>query len=111
LMWRYLFVLVDEAMRLNRARASRSGEAAGAGGKSGGTFAWRARVTGGMVGNLFVRSFDRSDRIYVSMLSRGYDGEVRSLPQPAAPRWTWLVLAGGLLVLVLITAIALLGWT
>ncbi len=111
LMWRYMFVLVDEAMRLNRARASRSGEADSAAGKTGGNFAWRARVTGGMVGNLFMRSFDRSDRIYVSMLSRGYDGEVRSLPQPAAPRWTWTVLAVGLLVLGLITVIALLGWT
>jgi cobalt/nickel transport system permease protein len=111
LMWRYMFVLVDEAMRLNRARASRSGEAGNASVKSGGNFAWRARVTGGMVGNLFMRSFDRSDRIYVSMLSRGYDGEVRNLPQPAAPRWTWTVLAAGLLVLGMITVIALLGWT
>lgn len=110
LMWRYLFVLADEALRLNRARASRSGELANPGGKSGGNLLWRARVTGGMVGNLFVRSFDRSDRIYVSMLSRGYDGEVRSLPHPAAPPWAWIVLAVGLVLLAAIAAIAQVGW-
>lgn len=110
LMWRYMFVLADEALRLNRARTSRSGETDAPGRKNGGSLFWRARVTGGMVGNLFVRSFDRSDRIYVSMLSRGYDGEVRSLPHPAAPGWTWIVLAAGLLLLISIAIIAQLGW-
>jgi len=41
---------------------------------------WRARVTSGMAGSLFLRAFERSDRIYVAVLSRGYDGEVRALP-------------------------------
>lgn len=110
LMWRYMFVLADETLRLNRARAARSGESGDPERKSGGTFAWRARVTGGMAGNLFMRSFDRSDRIYVAMLSRGYDGEVRSLPQPGLPSSTWFILAGGLLVLFIISLVAQLGW-
>lgn len=71
-MYRYLFVLVDEAQRLQTARESRS---AG----SGGTVAWRARVLGGMVGSLFIRSYERSERIYAAMLSRGYAGEIRVL--------------------------------
>jgi len=33
-----------------------------------------------MAGSLFLRAFERSDRIYVAVLSRGYDGEVRALP-------------------------------
>jgi cobalt/nickel transport system permease protein len=71
-MYRYLFVLVDEAQRLYTARESRS---AG----QGGTVAWRARVLGGMVGSLFIRSYERSERIYAAMVSRGYAGEVRVL--------------------------------
>jgi cobalt/nickel transport system permease protein len=35
-----------------------------------------------MAGNLFLRAFERSDRIYNAMLSRGYDGEIRSTPLP-----------------------------
>ncbi|MCI0474779.1 MAG: cobalt ECF transporter T component CbiQ, partial [Anaerolineales bacterium] len=61
LMWRYLFVLVDEAMRLLRARAARSGASREAGRAHGGPILWRARVTGGMAGNLLVRSFERGD--------------------------------------------------
>lgn len=110
LMWRYLFVLADEVLRLSRARAARSGVDDGPDRKSGGSLAWRARVTGGMVGNLFLRSFERSDRIYVAMLSRGYDGEVRSLPQPAPPGAAWVILAVGLSFLAVLTLIGRLGW-
>jgi cobalt/nickel transport system permease protein len=98
LMWRYLFVLVDEVLRLLRARAARSGELALPGVKSGGSLAWRGRVAGGMAGSLFLRAFERSDRIYMAMLSRGYDGEVRALPLPPLTGWHRLVLLGGLAV-------------
>jgi cobalt/nickel transport system permease protein len=99
LMWRYLFVLVDETLRLLRARAARSGQSDRPGLKQGGRLAWRARVTGSMAGNLFVRAFERSDRIYVAMLSRGYDGEVRAAPLPALSPTSWLILIIGLFVL------------
>lgn len=79
LMWRYLFVLVDEAIRLMRARNARSGSLTGRG---GGAVGWRARVTGGMAGNLFLRGYERSERIYAAMAARGYDGEVRTFPLP-----------------------------
>ncbi len=108
LMWRYLFVLVDEALRLMRARAARSGETGQAGTKPGGRLAWRARVAGGMAGNLFMRAFERSDRIYVAMLSRGYDGEVRATPLPALNQAGWLVLILGLAVLGLLIVLSIL---
>jgi cobalt/nickel transport system permease protein len=92
LMWRYLFVLVDEAIRLNRARASRSGIVTKSDKKVGGSIVWRARVTGGMVGSLFLRALERSDRIYMAMVSRGYDGEIRSLPLPALNFKDWIIL-------------------
>ncbi|HEY9075676.1 MAG TPA: cobalt ECF transporter T component CbiQ [Anaerolineaceae bacterium] len=74
LMWRYLFVIIEEATRLERARSSRSGAAPYGSARPGGRVWWRAKVTGGMVGNLFLRSLERSDRIYAAMLSRGYNG-------------------------------------
>ena len=40
---------------------------------------WRAKVTGNMAGQLFLRSYERSDRIYNAMLSRGYTGQLRTL--------------------------------
>jgi cobalt/nickel transport system permease protein len=35
-----------------------------------------------MVGSLFLRSIERSERIHDAMVARGYDGEVRSLRPP-----------------------------
>ena len=108
LMWRYLFVLVDEAIRLNRARASRSGHPRESKGKVGGTLIWRARVTGGMVGSLFLRALERSDRIYMAMVSRGYDGEVRTLPRNGLSLVDWTVLMFSLAVLSFLLLIAFL---
>jgi cobalt/nickel transport system permease protein len=79
-MYRYLGVLGEEATRMNRARASRSG--VGPSGRTGGTIRWRARVTGAMVGSLFLRSYERSERIYAAMQARGFDGQLRYLPGP-----------------------------
>ncbi len=76
-LYRYLFVLTDEVLRLLRARQSRSATVAGL--KSGRSVAWRARVTGNMAGQLFLRSYERSDRIYNAMLARGYTGQLRTL--------------------------------
>jgi cobalt/nickel transport system permease protein len=84
-MYRYLGVLGDEAHRMNRARISRSADRGGRG--TGSSLAWRARVTGSMVGSLFLRSYERSERIYAAMQARGFDGELRYLPGPSiAPR-------------------------
>jgi len=110
LMWRYLFVLADEAMRLMRARQARSGVSDDPGLKPAGSLIWRARVTGGMAGNLFLRAFERSDRIYVAMLSRGYDGEARSQPLPQISTSDWLILAISLALLLLLLIFGLAFW-
>jgi cobalt/nickel transport system permease protein len=99
LMWRYLFVLVDEVIRLIRARAARSGISDKPGLKPGGSLIWRARIAGGMAGNLFLRAFERSDRIYMAMLSRGYDGEVRATPLPTLQGSSWFILFFALVIL------------
>lgn len=79
-MYRYLYTLRDETERLLRARAARSGWMDGY--KPGGNFVWRAKVTGQMIGNLFLRSYERSERIYAAMLARGYQGDLRTLDPP-----------------------------
>jgi cobalt/nickel transport system permease protein len=71
-MYRYLAVLTDEAGRMKRARQARS--AAAPQGRSGGSMVWRAKVTGAMVGSLFIRAYERSERIYAAMLARGFSG-------------------------------------
>lgn len=93
LMYRYLFVLVEEAQRMMRARAARS---AAIGANSGGTLVWRAKSAGGMAGSLFIRTLDRSERIYLAMLARGYDGSIRRQDAPPVSRRELMALAAAL---------------
>jgi len=86
-LYRYLFVLTDEVLRLLRARESRS--AASAGKRSGRGVVWRAKVAGNMAGQLFLRSYERSDRIYNAMLARGYAGQLRTLNPHELHRRDW----------------------
>jgi cobalt/nickel transport system permease protein len=88
-LYRYLFVLTDEVMRLMRARQARSAGTPDA--KAGGRVLWRARVAGNMAGQLFLRSYERSDRIYNAMLSRGYQGQLQTMHAPKIQTVDWLV--------------------
>jgi cobalt/nickel transport system permease protein len=88
-MYRYLFVMADEAMRLLRAREARSARPAGGGG--GGSLAWRAQIAGNMAGQLFLRSYERSERVYNAMLSRGYQGELLTLNPHQMRSKDWLI--------------------
>lgn len=63
LMYRYLHVLVDETTRMRRARASRTFHRRRVG-------AWWSAAS--MVGQLFVRSTERAERIYSAMCARGW---------------------------------------
>ncbi len=101
-MYRYLFVLSDEALRLRRARAARSGEQPGL--RSGGALLWRGKVAGQMVGSLMLRSFERSERIYNAMLARGYAGEMRTLQPMALTAGDLAVLAGAVALLAAVLA-------
>ena len=74
LMWRYLSLIIDEAICLMRSRDSRNASNIQKGRPNGSPW-WRAKVTGRMMGNLFLRSLDRSERVYAAMASRGYSGE------------------------------------
>jgi cobalt/nickel transport system permease protein len=99
-MYRYLFVLADEANRLLRARAARSARPVGGGG--GGTVWWRAQVAGSMVGQLFLRSYERSDRVYNAMLARGFQGQLLTMNPHVMERHDWLAATGAVLLLIAI---------
>jgi len=73
-MYRYIFVLTDEVMRMKQARDSRN---------FGGRRLWQLRTIGHMAGTLFIRSYERGERVYAAMLSRGFDGQSRTLNQLA----------------------------
>ncbi|MCA8936499.1 MAG: cobalt ECF transporter T component CbiQ [Planctomycetes bacterium] len=63
--WRYLFVLRDEAQRMLRARDARAWR---------GRWVWQVWVIGLMIGSLFLRAFERAERVYQAMKARGYHG-------------------------------------
>jgi len=70
-LYRYLFVLIDEAMRVRRGRDFRGAARAPAG--------RRLAAVGGILGSLFLRTLDRSERIHTAMAARGYRGEPHGL--------------------------------
>ena len=70
---RYLFVLVDEGVRMNRARALRASGTKGLG----------MRVHSHMLGTLLLRALDRAQRIHLAMRCRGFDGQIRTV-RPAS---------------------------
>jgi len=69
-MYRYIFVLVDEVMRMKQARDSRN---------FGGKRLWQIRTIGNMIGTLFIRSYERGERVYDAMLARGFDGRTKTI--------------------------------
>lgn len=89
-MYRYLAVLGDEAGRLLRARAARSADPDGRG---GGSIRWRAGVTGSMAGTLFLRSYERSERIYLAMQARGFEGTLRHVHGRDIRAGEWIAFA------------------
>lgn len=66
LLYRYIFLLTDEALRTSRARESRT---------PGKILMSRTKVYGNQVATIFIKSWERSQIIYKSMLSRGFTGE------------------------------------
>ncbi|HEX2996345.1 MAG TPA: cobalt ECF transporter T component CbiQ [Anaerolineales bacterium] len=97
LLYRYLFVLGDEVFRLMRAREARSAAASGT--RSGRNVAWQAKVAGNMAGQLFLRSYERSDRVYNAMLARGYAGQLQTTNPHELRRRDYLTAALALLAL------------
>ena len=54
-MYRYIFILMDEVMRMRQARDSRN---------FGGGRQRQVQTVGNMIGTLFLRSYERGERVY-----------------------------------------------
>lgn len=69
--YRYTYVFLEEMQRMHTSMLAR-GFVARSDGRT-------LRVYGNFVGTLLIRSFERTDRVYKAMLSKGYQGELHSL--------------------------------
>jgi len=66
-LYRYLFVLIEEASRMVRARSLRSFDSRGL----------HFNVFVQLLGQLLLRTMDRAQRIHLAMCCRGFDGHLR----------------------------------
>jgi cobalt/nickel transport system permease protein len=98
LMLRYVDVIADEARRMRLARISRGDNP---------RFLWQAGATAKGVGALFVRSYERGERVHLAMLSRGWTGQMPQLSDAVTTRRDWLT---GLAPVAVAFALAVTGW-
>jgi cobalt/nickel transport system permease protein len=86
-------------MRMKQARDSRN---------LGGGRLRQIRTVGNMIGTLFIRSYERGERVYAAMMARGFDGQTRTLEHPGFGQRDFLFVLA--LSLVLVLAIVLNLW-
>ncbi|MFN8204199.1 MAG: cobalt ECF transporter T component CbiQ [Solirubrobacteraceae bacterium] len=96
-MYRYLFVIADEVRRMRAALAARAYRP---------WHALHAAAIGRVVAALFLRSHARGERVYLAMLSRGYDGAMPRLEPLRFGPADWAFVAAVLLVLLPVRVIA-----
>ena len=70
-LYRYIFVLIDRAHHILRARAGRKLKNLG--------LRIELKTAASMLGSLFIRSIDTAERINIAMQGRGFDGNWRCL--------------------------------
>jgi cobalt/nickel transport system permease protein len=80
LMLRYLDVIAAEARRMRLARISRGHDP---------RFLWQVGATARGIGALFIRSYERGERVHLAMVSRGWTGAMPDRGVAATPV-TWL---------------------
>ena len=98
LMLRYADVIAGEARRMRLSRISRGHDP---------RFLWQAAATARGVGALFVRSYERGERVHLAMLSRGWTG---AMPPTADDPTTARQWATGLSAALLALLLAGTGW-
>ena len=97
-MIRYLEVIVEELGRTRTAMTARGYDP---------RWLWQARPLASAAGAMFIRSYERGERVYNSMLSRGFTGTMPDLaPRPASVS-DWLIAGTLPLVGVIVAVIAL----
>ncbi|MCX5776544.1 MAG: cobalt ECF transporter T component CbiQ [Candidatus Firestonebacteria bacterium] len=92
-MYRYSFVLLEEVTRINTARKSRSPV---------GNTVRQLKTVGNIIGLLFIRTYERGERIYQGMLSRGFNGEINIISKLHIGKYDCVFLTSFILALVII---------
>ena len=81
-MLRYVNVISDEMERMKIARQSRGFDATG-------VKHWKVIATSAAA--LFIRSYERGERVHLAMLSRGFDGELPHTEVKSVGAQAWLI--------------------
>ena len=81
LMLRYTDLIVAEAGRMRRARLARGHDP---------RFLWQVGATARGIGALFIRAYERGERVHLAMLSRGFDGALPQAAEGAPSRRQWV---------------------
>jgi cobalt/nickel transport system permease protein len=101
-MLRYINVISDEMERMKVARESRGFIATG-------IKHWKVLATAAAA--LFIRSYERGERVHLAMLSRGFDGALPSIETNAVTRKQWATaLSIPFLALIASITASLIGW-
>lgn len=79
-MVRYGEVITGEVQRMRIARISRGHDP---------RWIWQARAVASSAGTLFIRSYERGERVHLAMVSRGYTGSFPVLADDTATRSDW----------------------
>ncbi|MFM9444601.1 cobalt ECF transporter T component CbiQ [Streptomyces acidiscabies] len=98
-MIRYGDLITDEMRRMRIARESRGFEARGV---------WQWGVLAKSAGALFIRSYERGERVHLAMISRGYAGSMPVIDEVDASRAQW---SYALALPVAALTVCLLGWS
>ncbi|MFQ6050474.1 MAG: cobalt ECF transporter T component CbiQ [Candidatus Hydrothermarchaeota archaeon] len=96
--YRYVFVLLDEMIRMKRAKDSRS--------FNGGRI-WHIKTIGNIIGILFIRSYERAERVYISMVSRGFTGKMRTIDDFKINKHDILFILPFLIILIIINVLVI----
>ena len=81
-MVRYLELISDELRRMRVAMTSRGYDP---------HWFYQARPIASSAGALFIRSYERGERVHAAMLSRGFDGEIPDLGHRSAAPKEWVM--------------------
>lgn len=81
-MIRYFDVIADEMRRMKIGRQARGYDP---------RWIWQARAVAASAGSLFIRSYERGERVYQAMLSRGYTGSLPRVDEAPATAASWVV--------------------
>ena len=97
-MVRYLVVVSNELTRMRVAMTARGYDP---------RWLWQARPIAASAGALFIRSYERGERVHSAMLARGFTGTMPEINRRRATRRDWSITAAAIVAAVLVAVSSL----